>query len=123
MQQQNDLSILEKLNHNYVKSVQDKDAAWFEANLSGDFMNTTSDGSLADRKSFLAQIAKGTGVSKIAEEDVLIRIVGDTAIIHAATAFTTDSGTNGRGRYTDIWQKQNGRWLCIAAHVSRRADT
>jgi ketosteroid isomerase-like protein len=122
MPQESDLIILEKLNHNYVKSVQNKDVAWFEANLSADFMNTASDGSLADRPAFLGQIAKGTGVSKIAEEDVLIRIHGDTAVIHAATAFTTDSGASGRGRYTDIWQKQNGRWLCIAAHVSRRAN-
>jgi ketosteroid isomerase-like protein len=85
-------------------------------------MNTASDGSLADRQTFLSQIAKGTGVSMIAENDVLIRINGDTAVIHAATAFTTDNGTSGSGRYTDIWQKQNGRWLCIAAHVSRRAN-
>ena len=118
--QDSDRATLEKLNHEYVRSVQERDVAWFEANLSADFMNTASDGSLADRATFLAQIAKGTGVSKIAEEEVLIRINGDTAIIHAATAFTTDAGTTGRGRYTDIWQKQSGRWLCIAAHVSRR---
>lgn len=117
-----DRKMLEKLNHEYVKSVQDKDVTWFDANLSADFMNTASDGSLADRATFLGQIAKGTGVSKIAEENVQIRILGDTAIIHAATSFTTDSGADGRGRYTDIWQKQNGRWLCIAAHVSRRAN-
>ncbi|MBY0531901.1 MAG: nuclear transport factor 2 family protein [Xanthobacteraceae bacterium] len=122
MPQANDRTMLEKLNHEYVKSVQNKDVAWFDANLSADFMNTASDGSLADRKTFLGQIAKGTGVSKIAEEEVVIRITGDTAIIHAATAFTTDAGTSGRGRYTDIWQKQNGRWICVAAHVSRRAS-
>jgi len=120
MPQENDRATLEKLNHEYVKSVQDKDVAWFDENLSQDFMNTASDGSLADRKTFLDQIRKGTGVSKISEEDVLIRIVGDTAIIHAATAFTTDAGASGRGRYTDIWSKQNGRWLCVAAHVSRK---
>lgn len=114
---------LEKLNREYVRSVQDKDVAWFGANLSADFMNTASDGSLADRTAFLAQIAKGTGVSKIVEEDVLIRILGDTAIIHATTAFSTDAGASGRGRYTDIWQKQSGRWVCVAAHVSRRANT
>jgi ketosteroid isomerase-like protein len=116
-----DKETLEMLNQEYVRSVQDHDAAWFDANLSADFMNTASDGSIAGRETFLSQIAKGTGVSKIAEEDVLIRILGDTAIIHAATSFTTDSGASGRGRYTDIWQKQNGRWLCIAAHVSRQA--
>ena len=113
---------LEKLNHEYVRSVQDKDVAWFDENLSADFMNTASDGTLADRKTFLGQIANGTGVAKIAKEEVLIRIIGDTAIIQSATAFTTDGGANGRGRYTDIWQKQNGRWVCVAAHVSRRAN-
>ena len=120
MPEQDDRAILETLNHQYVRSVQDKDVAWFDANLAPDFMNTAADGSLADRTTFLGQIARGTGVSKIAEEDVLIRILGDTAIIHAATAFTTDAGASGRGRYTDIWRKQSGRWLCVAAHVSRR---
>lgn len=118
--QDSDQEILEQLNSAYVRSVQTKDVRWFDANLSPDFMNTASDGSLNDRNTFLAQIAKGTGVSKIVEEDVVIRVSGDTAIIHAATAFTTDSGANGHGRYTDIWQKQSGRWLCIAAHVSRK---
>jgi len=23
------------------------------------------------------------------------------------------------GRYTDIWARRNGRWLCVAAHVTR----
>jgi ketosteroid isomerase-like protein len=116
----NDRETLEALNHQYVKSVQDKDVAWFDQNLSPDFMNTASDGMLSDRKIFLEQISRGTGVSKILEEDVLIRIIGDTAIIHAATVFTTNAGAEGRGRYTDIWSKQNGRWLCVAAHVSRK---
>lgn len=116
-----DRKTLEELNREYVRSVQDKNVAWFDANLSPDFMNTASDGSLADRKAFLDQIAKGTGVAKISEEDVLIRIIGDLAVIHAATAFTTDGGASGHGRYTDIWAKQNGRWVCVAAHVARRA--
>jgi ketosteroid isomerase-like protein len=117
-----DRETLEMLNHEYVKSVQDKDVAWFDKNLSPDFMNTASDGTISDRKTFLDQIGRGTGVSKISEEDVLIRIVGDAAIIHAATAFTTTAGADGRGRYTDIWSKQGGRWVCVAAHVSRRVS-
>ncbi len=120
--QGSDHDTLARLNREYVRSVQDRNVDWFEANLSADFMNTASDGSLSDRAAFLAQIAKGTGVSKISEQDVFIRIIGDTAVIHAATAFTTDAGASGHGRYTDIWSKQNGRWRCIAAHVSRRTS-
>jgi hypothetical protein len=26
---------------------------------------------------------------------------------------------DGRGRYTDIWEKRGGQWLAVAAHVTR----
>jgi ketosteroid isomerase-like protein len=41
------------------------------------------------------------------------------AIIHAKTVYTKPDGQPGAGRYTDIWQKREGRWLCVAAHVTR----
>jgi ketosteroid isomerase-like protein len=114
-----DHEILEKLNRGYVRSVEEKDAAWFDSHLAPDFMNSNPDGSLVDRAGFLKQIARGAGVSGIQEHDVLIRIVGDLAIIHARTTYTTSSGKPGAGRYTDIWSRRAGRWLCVAAHVTR----
>ena len=45
--------------------------------------------------------------------------MGDFAIIHAATSYTTPDGKEGSGRYTDCWARQNGRWLAVSAHVSR----
>jgi hypothetical protein len=51
--------------------------------------------------------------------DVKIRILGDFAIIHGATSYTTPDGKPAAGRYTDCWAKQNGRWLAVSAHVSR----
>ena len=49
----------------------------------------------------------------------LIRILGDFAIIHAATRYTTPEGEQASGRYTDCWARQNGRWLAVSAHVAR----
>jgi len=45
--------------------------------------------------------------------------MGDFAIIHAATSYTTPDGQQAHGRYTDCWAKQNGKWLAVSAHVSR----
>ena len=39
---------LSDLNRNYVRSVDEADVAWFEANLAADFMNTNPDGTLID---------------------------------------------------------------------------
>ncbi len=115
----NDLDTLQDLNRNYVRSVQESDVRWFDGNLTPDFMNSNPDGSLVDRAGFLAQIAKPMTIAGLKEEDVRIRILGDTAIIHARTKFRKPDGQNGAGRYTDIWQRKGTRWLCVAAHVTR----
>jgi ketosteroid isomerase-like protein len=114
-----DRDLLHDLNHNYVRSVQQSDVRWFDENLSEDFLNSNPDGTLVDRAGFLAQIAKKTPLTHLKEEDVRIVIRGDFAFIHARTTFTKPDGTQGAGRYTDIWWKRNGRWLCVTAHVTR----
>src|ERR1700730_7082565 len=46
-------------------------------------------------------------------------ILGDVAIIHARTSYTTAGGEQRNGRYTDIWARRDGRWLVVSAHVTR----
>jgi Domain of unknown function (DUF4440) len=84
---------LRDLNRNYVRSVDEADVAWFDANLAADFMNTNPDGTLIDRKAFLAQIGRGSSVKNIREQDVVIRVLGDFAIIHARTSYQKPDGT------------------------------
>ena len=112
-------AVLTDLNRNYVRSVDEADVAWFDANLADDFMNTNPDGTLIDRKAFLAQIGRGSSVKNIREHNVVIRILGDFAIIHARTCYQKLDGTQGSGRYTDDWQLRDGRWQCVSAHVTR----
>src|ERR1700760_2050636 len=89
------------LNRNYVRSVDEADVAWFDAHLAPDFRNTNPDGTLIDRAAFLAQIGRGSSVRDIREHDVIIRVLGDFAIIHARTAYRKPDGSEGAGRYTD----------------------
>jgi ketosteroid isomerase-like protein len=72
-----------------------------------------------DRAGFLERIAKPVGVKGLQPQDVRIRLMGDFAIIHAKTVYRSPDGRAGAGRYTDIWARRQGRWLCIAAHVTR----
>jgi len=114
-----DLDILQKLNRDYIVSVEHSDVARFEALLADDFLNTNADGSLVDRAGFLAQIARPPMISDLQCHDVRIRVLGRVAIIHARTTYTKADGHSGAGRYTDIWALRDGRWLCVAAHVNR----
>lgn len=114
-----DLETLTALNLDYVNSVQLSDTARFDEILSDDFLNTNPDGSLVDRKGFLAQIAPKAKISDLKCHDVNVRVMGDFAIVHARTSYTLPDGRAGSGRYTDIWARRGGKWLCVAAQVAR----
>jgi ketosteroid isomerase-like protein len=115
----NDLEILEQLNRNYIRSVRESDVRWFEAHLAEDFMNSNPDASLVDRAGFLQQVARPCPVSNLDFEDVRIRILGEIAIIHARTTYKKPDGQPSAGRYTDVWARRQGRWLCVSADVIR----
>ena len=114
-----DVEILDKLNKAYVDSVQKSDVRWFDEHLSADFLNSNPDGSIVERAGFLAQIAKPVALRGLEPREVKIRLFGDFAIIHAKTVYRKPDGQAGAGRYTDIWQRRDGRWQCVAAHVTR----
>jgi ketosteroid isomerase-like protein len=107
------------LNHDYVASVQNGDVKRFDEILAQDFYCTNPDKSFVDRAGFLKQTAVPVTIRDLIADDVKIRVLGDFAIIHGRTSYTTADGQQAYGRYTDCWAKQNGRWLAVSAHVSR----
>ena len=116
---QSDHDILAALNTDYINAVQHSDVQRFDEILGPDFYCSNPDGSLIDRAAFLKQTAQPVAIKNLKAEDVLIRIMDNTAIIHARTAYTKPDGTPGGGRYTDVWMRQGGRWLAVSAHVTR----
>jgi ketosteroid isomerase-like protein len=114
-----DRDILSRLNADYIRSVQNGDVRRFDEILASDFRCSNPDGSLLDRAGFLAQTARRVTISNLEAHDVEIRMFGDLAIIHARTSYTMPDGRPGAGRYTDVWARQNGQWLCVSAHVTR----
>ena len=117
----NDIEELTALNRDYVASVQNSDVKRFDEILAPEFYCSNPDKSLVDRAAFLKQTAVPVTIKNLQAHDVKIRVMGDFAIIHAATSYTTADGKPAPGRYTDVWARQNGRWLAVSAHVSRNA--
>lgn len=123
MQVQNaptDLDALLRLNADYIESVRKSDVGRFREILADDFLCTLPDGTLIDREQFLAHTAKPYTLGSLQAHDVNVRVMGDVAIVHARTTFTLPDGTAGSGRYTDVWARRKGRWVAVAAHVTRK---
>jgi ketosteroid isomerase-like protein len=114
-----DLEALRMLNHDYVQSVQNGDVRRFDEILAEEFYCSNPDGTLINRDGFLARTAHPVTITNLRTDDVIIRLFGDFAIIHARTTYTLPNGEAGAGRYTDVWSRQSGDWRCISAHVTR----
>ena len=114
-----DLAELTALNRDYINSVQNSDVKRFDRILADDFYCSNPDKSLVDRSGFLKQTAIPVTIKNLEAHDVSIRLMGDFAIIHARTTYSYLDGRPGQGRYTDIWARRDGRWLCVAAQVAR----
>jgi ketosteroid isomerase-like protein len=116
-----DLAVLAMLNENYVNAFREADAAWYDRHLAPDYVVVYGDGSFHDRASALADFAKPTFATSIRSfpvGDVRIRRFGEIALIHAENAYELKDGRRGVSRYTDIWHKRDGRWRCVAAHIT-----
>jgi ketosteroid isomerase-like protein len=88
----NDLAELTTLNRDYVAAVQNSDVKRFEEILADDFYCSNPDKSLVDRSGFLRQTAIPVTIRNLEAHDVRIRLMGDFAIIHARTSYTTADG-------------------------------
>jgi ketosteroid isomerase-like protein len=114
-----DIDTLTELNRDYIRSVQNSDVQRFEQILAPEFYCSNPDGSLVDRKAFLKQTALPVKITGLEAHDVMVRLMGDFAIIHARTTYALPDGRPGHGRYTDVWARQGGKWLAVSAHVTR----
>jgi ketosteroid isomerase-like protein len=117
--QPDDLAVLVRLNQDYIDAVRTSNVRRFDQILGDDFLCTLSDGRLVDRAEFLALHGQPTTARNLEAHDVQVRLLGDTAIVHAATTFTHPDGRLGRGRYTDVWARRNGGWVAVAAQFAR----
>jgi ketosteroid isomerase-like protein len=115
-----DYARLLDLNADYIRSVQTSDVARFREILADDFLCSLPDGSLIDKARFLEHTAVPASISNLEAHDVQIRLMGDVAIVHARTTFNLADGRPWSGRYTDVWARRQGRWVAVAAPVTRR---
>lgn len=115
----NDLTLLGRLNDDYIQSVQNGDVGRFSEILADDFLCSLPDGTLIDRAAFLERTAAPVTIRQLQAHDVRIRLMGDVAIVHARTTYTSAEGKPGAGRYTDVWARRQGAWLAVSAHVTR----
>src|SRR5262244_175836 len=110
------------LEQQWLQSQKTNNPELVEPLIADKFVATGPDGKVTGKAELLAE-AKATKYSSMEYEDVKVTLFGDTAI---ATGGSRAKGTDASGkpmdehvRWTDAWVKMpNGKWQCVASHVS-----
>ena len=115
MQSTEDLAILDQLNKDFFHSDQFNDVKRFSDFLAEDFISQFP-GVTRNRAEFLDYIAKPRPFKDLAMHDVKIRILSDVALIHGRSTYSMlADGAQQEALYTDVYQKREGTWVCVAA--------
>jgi ketosteroid isomerase-like protein len=103
------------------------DLAALDRLLADDYVSIYSDASVFTKNEFLSWFDKTAPLEKRAKPDVLtthsesIHVYGDTAVV---VGTLHEKGTfmgkpyEARGRFTDVWHRENGRWRLVLTHES-----
>lgn len=95
------------------------DAKALEPLLADTFTYTDDDGSFMNKDQWLAHVARGDDhYQQLANEDQNVKVYGDAAVVTGKYREKIERGGKTaalRGRFTDVWIKQNGTWKCVAS--------
>jgi hypothetical protein len=111
------VATLHELNSHYIRAFLESDTAWYDENLGDDFVCTLANGRRIDRDEFLRRNAEGPGVTNVSYDQIDVRPLGDAALVHGVTHYVRD-GAPASTRYTDVWQRRDGRWRAVAAQLT-----
>lgn len=112
------VATLHALNAEYIRAFLESDVAWYAEHLSDDFVCTLADGRRIGKPEFLERTKTNPGVTNLTYDEIDVRPLGEVVVVHGVTHYRRE-GEPGSTRYTDVWQSRDGRWLAVAAHLTR----
>ena len=119
-----DSLLLQALNARFIKNFLTQDAAGHSEIIHPDFVCIESNGSVADRTTYLTNWATdfdNSGYTSFTYTDEHIRIFGDVALVRAKTIYTKQEQgktITGYTIYTDTYKKEANKWLCIQVQIT-----
>lgn len=89
--------------------------------LASTFIDTNAQGVTRDKPQEVAAIMHAAPLDSLTVQNRKIQINGDAAVVTGQ--FTAGGKADGKpfvyvGRFTDVWSRQSGKWMCVAAPSS-----
>jgi ketosteroid isomerase-like protein len=118
---QSDIAALKALNAAFINGYMTKDTTKLSPIFANDFILINPSGQRRNRQEVLDGFVSSPHFLSCKVDTVEIRLYGTIGLVLARAVFTSeDKGkkTTGKTDYLDVYEKRNGRWVAIAAHVT-----
>lgn len=114
-----DIAAIKQLNEDWIHNYLTKDKSVWERIFADDFILINPAGKKVTKQDVISAPPQPITTAKVDTAEVQIH--GNIALIHAKCSFTmlaNGKETQGQTDYLDVYEKRNGRWWAIAAHVT-----
>lgn len=115
-------------NHNadWIQAYPEKDTSVIHRIAADDMVMVTTTGARITKKDLIRNVAKPANpITSATIDNVDITVKGNIGIVVAEVQFTAlvnGKETTFKNNYMDVYEKRDGRWVAIAAHVTRLGD-
>ncbi|MGE7777668.1 nuclear transport factor 2 family protein [Chitinophaga sp. NPDC101104] len=112
-------------NHNadWIQAYPEKDTTVIKRIAADDLVMITSNGTRLSKKELIRNVAKPAApITSATIDNVDITVKGNIGIVVAQVEFimvVNGKETTVKNNYMDIYEKRDGQWVAIAAHVTR----
>jgi len=111
-----------KLQHEWSRATNKRDAVALGCLLADDYALTTSEGTFLTRAQMLSEMqADDFAITSLAIETLKIQIYGNMAVVKGIVRWSDGSDKSNENLFTDAWLKRDGQWRCITTHESEMA--
>ena len=108
------------LENAWNEAEKNKDAKAIDGLLAPSFSYTDSDGTLMNKGQYLASITEaGYRPDQIVNDSMEVHPYEHAAVVtgtYREKGADKGKAYSRRGRFTDMWVQEKGRWLCAASH-------
>jgi hypothetical protein len=108
------------LENAWNEAEKNKDGKAIDGLLAPSFSYTDSDGSFMNKQQYLASITEaGYRPDQIVNDSMSVQAYEHAAVVtgtYKEKGAEKGKAYSRRGRFTDMWVEEKGRWLCAASH-------
>jgi ketosteroid isomerase-like protein len=118
---------VQRLNRRWMESYVSRDTAFLEQYLADDYVSTFPDGTVLDKQGEIESLRSGEiALTEMTPSEMNVRTYGGAAVITGRSTIKANvkgEKISGEYRFTDVWIKQDNRWLAVASQVTRIAES